>query len=446
MAPPAPTLGGEVPPLVALRCLSLGVVRACKGIPLPAFISERTGLEKLAIAAACGWVAWKTADWDLHTKMLSAMPSVVPGWRRLRSWWTGRLETVVDPSRVYGSGVCLAESRREGSEERERTTPKWQLKVGYMRSAQLHVIGSALRFEDYLIGPDHVLGGSGEGEDEKWVAGKTGKVSMRDKELLPLATDLVAVKLPEREWSCLGAAKTGMTTLPDAGGLAQITGPEGKGTMGALTHDPVLFGCVRYAGTTLAGYSGAAYTNGATTYAMHLHGGQINGGYSMSFIACKIKELENKVLESADWLSQQARAGAPLVWNNAADPDEVIVRVKGQYHLVQRESMSRAYGEDWDTKTELFTKRTTYLMTPESGEGSAPLVANALASSSGATSAVPVVSPSPSQTPSVLLPSAPLSLSKGDMKRIKEQTAIIKELLQSLPSSPIRQPVIRALN
>lgn len=299
---------------------------------------------KAAITGCVALTAWKAVDLGIHKQVSTLAQAVVPGLRWIRRR-VGPLQVQYDPQLFRKS--CILESRREGSDESVMTMPKSQCRIGIKRDGVLIVVGCAVRFDGgYLVGPDHVLGG--DETEPKYAYGSQSTVSLRNKERIPLDTDLVAIKLSDAELSTIGISVCKINAIPDCGSFGQIVGPESKGTVGIIKADARCFGRVIYEGTTLGGYSGAAYTVGAFVVGLHQMGGQLNGGYSASYVWSLLRLALNQRLESSDeWLLGQFKAGRRLTWRNTGDPDLVQIVINGAYSVVERDSMSRAFGNNW---------------------------------------------------------------------------------------------------
>lgn len=332
---------------------SMDVLRGFNGkLPqAPAFISERTSLEKTLLVAGTVWVTWKMYDWNAHVLVGKVFQGIVPGYRWVMRR-VGTIEKVFEP--VKSTQRTMLESRRQGSEESLMTMPRAQVQIGYKRDGQLVIIGCAIRFQgDWMIAPDHVVGG--DGVEFRYASGLNGSiVSLAGKERILLDTDLVAIALEAHEWARLGVAVCKIANLSDSGCFGQVVGPESKGTTGTLKHDPTIFGRVTYSGTTLGGYSGAAYMSGAAVVGIHQMGGLVNGGYSASYAWCKLRQAtELKFEASDDWLLGQFRAGNKIIWSEYSDPDYVQVRVSGEYSTVKRSNMNAVFGTDWKDSHEI---------------------------------------------------------------------------------------------
>ncbi|APG75723.1 hypothetical protein 1 [Wuhan insect virus 34] len=251
---------------------------------------------------------------------------------------------------AVGSTAKILESKRAGSEESDMTAYKGQCQIGCYDGSKFVVTGAALRFaSNYLVGPDHVLGAS-----NLIAKGRQGRVPLDGKERIPLATDLVAILLTDAEFANLGVSEVKIGVF-ESSIYAQVVGPLGKGTTGALKDDNSCFGRVIYEGTTLPGYSGSAYSSGSYCYGMHQCGGQVNGGFSASFIWCLLRiHLRRRDEDTADHLMREFSKGKGIYWSTShTDPSEVIVRINGRYEYHSTDTMYDVFGNDWMNKTEL---------------------------------------------------------------------------------------------
>nr|QVG74728.1 hypothetical protein 1 [Virus sp.] len=251
---------------------------------------------------------------------------------------------------AVGSTSKILESRRAGSDESDMTPYRGQCQIGYLEGGKFVVTGAALRFAcNFLVGPDHVLGAP-----HVIAKGRQTRVSLEGKERIPLATDLVAIQLSQAEFAMLGVAEVKIGVF-EKSVYAQVVGPLGKGTTGGLRDDVSCFGRVIYEGTTLPGYSGSAYSSGSYCYGMHQCGGQVNGGFSASFIWCLLRIYLRRMDEdTADHLMREFNLGKGIYWSTShTDPTEVIVRINGKYEYHSTDVMYDVFGSDWMNKTEL---------------------------------------------------------------------------------------------
>lgn len=311
---------------------------------IPDCYSDRTTMEKAFICATVAYGGWFAYDKGLFSYVSRIGKAIIPGLKQLGRIF-GPLETVLDPE-MQRSSVVL-ESRRIGSDEVVRSIPRCQAKVGVIRDGKFVVLGCAVRFENnVLVAPDHVIGG--EELENKFVSGTQSMVSLKDKERIPLSTDLSMIILTDSEFSKIGISVCKIQPVSDVGAYASVVGPLARGTTGTLKNDPRCFGRVVYEGTTIAGYSGAAYTSGNVVLGIHQMGGMINGGFSASYVWTLIRQEKGLRFESSeDWLLGQYRAGKKLRWSAAGDPDYVQVVINGAYTNIETRSMLKAFGSDW---------------------------------------------------------------------------------------------------
>lgn len=212
--------------------------------------------------------------------------------------------------------------------------------------------GNAVRIHDWLVMPAHVYASAIS--DGLTVKGSTGFIQIgHEREYVDLDTDLIAMKMSPDELSRLGLKTPTIShALDSRGAYVAITGVSKMGTTGVIRPDANVFGRVIYSGTTMPGYSGAAYCSGNHLVGIHTNGGQVNGGYSASYILALLN-LQDRVKpeDSENFLVDQFRQGRKIrVDKRYFDLDDVRVEIGGRYAVVGRESMRRAFGNDWYTQ------------------------------------------------------------------------------------------------
>lgn len=365
----------------------LSAFRTTTKLVIPEALRQRTSFEQAGLVASVAWGVWALDRTVGLGKIASFIGKATPGWTRIKRA-LGPLEVVLEPEN--GKARTLLESRRSGSEESDFTTPRCQARVGFYRDGQFVVVGSCIRMADnILVGPDHVLGGDGD----KFVYGSQSVVSLKDKERIAVATDLVAIRMTDRELSTIGVSEAKIGPIPENGCYAQIVGPVSRGTTGNLRHDSTVFGRVVYGGTTIAGYSGSAYTDGSRVLGIHQRGGQVNGGFSASYAWMLVKKALNMRDEStSEYVENLYKSGKKFKWNRTGDPDEVQLLVDGYYHTIPVASMVEAWGTDWEetaNKRSTGSNRTRGYEDYESGEtvvAAPPLSGESRAANLGASS------------------------------------------------------------
>lgn len=406
--------------------------------------SGKIAASGVKIVAGClGWRDYALLGMSgvLAYKCLSGQGDKVPQVKSLpvvkfvKSWF-GKPKAIIGPT---SDQSLILESRRAGSEEYSFTTPKCQARICVKEGNEYTVLGCAVRFESgfsasaaggWLVGPDHVLGG----DEEKYAWGSQVPVSLGGKERIALDTDLVAIFLTEKELSMIGVSVCKIGLVPGVGQLAQIVGPVGKGTTGVLKNDRVVFGRVVYEGTTVGGYSGAAYTVGNQVVGLHQCGGAVNGGYSASYVWMLVKAMDmvgrevtpegsNKDSDTAQWMLGQFNNGKRIKWRTTGEPGLCEIFLDGQYSRVWAASMAKAFGPTWQDSNEFDNKsfaRTYRDVAPdsilESGEAKSSLcpgVSSSLAKDQGLEE---------QNLPNVILELA--NLSKTQLKNIQKSAQL----------------------
>lgn len=276
---------------------------------------------------------------------------------RVKAFVCGPRVRFDDGSRLNTSKTVM-ESVRAGSEEQTMTTPRCQVLIGTFKSGDFVAHGCGIRMRDFLVLPDHVFSYHrlDTGVDTYVMGRQVSKgVKITGRDVKVIDTDLVFLRLSPQEWSTIGASvQTLHNCLPERGAMAAIVGASGRGTQGKLEHDPEVFGRVVYDGTTLGGYSGAAYMVGNQIAGIHQSGGKVNGGYSASYVwitACFEEKIDDESIDdSPRWLMEMQRQKKRVhIDMGFRDVDRVRIRVNGQYHVVERSSMNHAYGSDWQS-------------------------------------------------------------------------------------------------
>lgn len=301
-----------------------------------------TGKGSLAAAALAGvYVAHR---YGLFGKTKKTVMNVLPFIR-----W-GMTKLGVDPPVVVAAPKtrknCL-ESAREGSHEVPMPTPKCQVLIGEMISGEFHAFGNGVRIKNWLVAPAHVL----FQVKSPVVKGRQSWLEITTEEYEDLDTDLVAIRMSDRQWSTIGASICSIAHVTyTAGHYVSVVGVTGKGTCGVLRDDSTVFGRMVYDGTTLAGYSGAGYMAGPQLVGVHTNGGAVNGGYSASYIMVILNLLDReKPEDSDDWLRDMMKRNKRIrIDKRWMDLDDVRIQVDGRYAVVSRDALRSAMGDDFD--------------------------------------------------------------------------------------------------
>nr|QXV86559.1 hypothetical protein [Solemoviridae sp.] len=317
-------------------------------------LKERTPIEKVALGGLSAYCAWKIYDGGALTCAVSTLKVCIPGFR----WVRRRLGYYeVCYGNQFSTITTSMESRRVGSEERDMTRPKSQCIIAQETDGKMMVLGCAIRLDgNHLVAPDHVIGG--DENVEKFAKGNQSWVSLKGKERILLDADLAAIYLTDKELSTIGVTVAKVGPVIDPGTFGQVVGPECKGTIGQVKNDPLCFGRLIYSGTTLGGYSGSAYTAGNHVLGLHQMGGNVNGGYSASYVRNLLMvHLKQRFETDERTIVNQFKAGKKIYWKISGDPSTVQVRVNGQYDLIDVETMTRAFGADWQQNPELYHRK-----------------------------------------------------------------------------------------
>lgn len=323
---------------------TLSVARGLVGIGsavVGPIVEDLTPRERIILACGVVYAGGLCYQHGFVAKTTKLADVLLPGWKRLTRVFR-KMEEKVDPK---VRGRLSLESKRFGSEEQEMTPPKCQCRVGYMFDGDFIAIGCAVRFfNGMLVGPDHVLADS---NTEKFARGRQSQVSLKGKDRIPLYTDLVAIKLTEKELSTIGVTECHLGPVPLNGTLTQIVGVENLGTVGRISTDITTFGRLIYEGTTMKGYSGSAYTVGGAVVGIHLMGGAINSGVASKYVWCLMSRVLNvRTEDTADFLETLYEQGEVFTWENGGDPDYYSLHIRGEYHNVTRAALERVVGRD----------------------------------------------------------------------------------------------------
>lgn len=325
-----------------------GITRYTPGVPQ--WWISRTRLEKVGICGLTVFMVWKAYQNRCADKVWALIKYATPGLRAVRNLW-------LEPEIVVEGASYFPESVRSGSVEHAMSTPSFQCLVLVDRPDGTRAAkGNAIRFpHNYLVGPDHVL----SNDVEKYCKGTQGVVSLRGKERIHLDADLVAIKLGNDEFSKIGLSEARVSLVPRNGMPVQIvnTGTM-KGTVAVATPNPMLFGMLRYEGTTVPGYSGAAYQAGNAVVGMHTHGGKTNGGYSASYIYAVLNQLERvRPEDSAEWLNRMYDQGSKIRYKIYGLDEVLVMQDSGRVDLVDRKSIISAFGPDFDNGTGVLRRK-----------------------------------------------------------------------------------------
>lgn len=274
---------------------------------------------------------------------------------RSRTWYDWVKSRFVAPTLRNGErwdAGMIAESSRAGSVEQPMVARSFQIPVGYMNGAEFIAMGWCVRAHNYIVVPEHVVSAvlAIKPGNEIWVKNNGKSIAVSTKLAEYPEMDLMLIKCTEQEFSVMGLGKISIEHIISEtnGETVQIVGLDGRGTTGVLRHSN-MFGMVIYDGTTKNGYSGSPYVKGNRVLGVHLCGGKLNQGYSMSYINMLINSIERIVNEDSDDFIEQMikRRGKKAFKLAGLRHDEVQIRIDGRYHTFQKESIVKTMGEDW---------------------------------------------------------------------------------------------------
>lgn len=279
------------------------------------------------------------------------------------------LASAKDPGEVVGTVIedgdlvvgVSPESIREGSNFTDFATPPFQGSIGVLDAGVFRAKGCFVRINDvasqpWFTMPEHVWAGLPR---SCHIRGRTGVVPIdretlsnsdgRTRRVINIDTDVVAVEATPGEASLAGLQVAKIHNGDGAASsFAKIVGPNGKGSVGSLRASDTLFGYYVYNGSTVGGFSGAAYVVHDRPIAIHSSGGAHNYGYSMRLIyVTLLYHLKMKPEDTSDFLldafiNRKRRIRIDQSWGHS---DTVRLQVDKQYHIMERDKVKAAVGK-----------------------------------------------------------------------------------------------------
>lgn len=258
----------------------------------------------------------------------------------------------------------VAESLRKGSELYKSQTPKCQVHFGNpLPDGVTAAVGGGVRVQvpghtgSFVITAHHVLTGLSEDfilfrpNVRRTCSIKHYQVSGVNvaRPVLGLDTDTVAIFFSDDEMSALGVSVCKIHDKVPNSATVRIAGPDEQGSLGTLRELSDTFGYFVYSGSTVPGFSGCVYVGGGSDvgYAIHLHGGAVNTAYSLRLAYVTLAaQLKVKPENTEDFLERLYKVDREpiLVDESYGSLDEVRIRVKGVYHVVDRASLAKLTG------------------------------------------------------------------------------------------------------
>lgn len=246
-----------------------------------------------------------------------------------------RKPKVLRPRNLWDeSAAFVFESYREGSAYFNTPLPAFAAVVEIFRSGSWYPAGICYRTGQGVLTCSHVVNGA-----ERIRLSNGPNVSEFAGEVFEHQEDLGDVALARIEVTWMKKAKVAKSGL-SAGDRMMVMVHNGvNASMGPLSSDDV-FGMVKYEGSTARGFSGSPYYMGNTVFGMHVGAGKVNLGYESGYL-----ELSLQNESSEDYFLNIVRSGAKhKIRRSPFDPDEIMIKVRGRYVIVDEEEYYEALG------------------------------------------------------------------------------------------------------
>lgn len=217
----------------------------------------------------------------------------------------------------------------------------------------LLVVGAGIRIEDHLVTATHNCHFG-----RKILLFVDGKLDQRielpaDTEV-SLAADVSAFPVPETTWARLGVSRARLAPMAQGTTVTITSSCDRKYSVGTLSSNQSAMGRCFYAASTMPGFSGSAYMNGATCLGLHCHGGVRAGGYEALYLYSRLKmHLRENPESSEEFLRKLKRRHRHLMVEE--HDEQVILRSEsGHYHLTTKELYNRLeeLGDSWADEVE----------------------------------------------------------------------------------------------
>lgn len=248
-----------------------------------------------------------------------------------------------------GIYVINGESIQPGSQFRPKAAmPRCQIEVYTPGVLYDTFIGYGIRVDDVLVMPTHVYHNADNG-----LLLKTGAKSYL-LEATPILSEILSdvcyFLLDGSIWAQLGVSSAKVTGAPNGSKPVVVTGPRGASS-GFVSRNTAPY-ILNYTGSTIPGYSGAAYVHNGSVIGMHA--GETNGvniGYGMGAISTEIsvliygqdlrfeaksKQQKTGLFQAKHWKNNskmyEEDEAAPAPWNDR-DVYSDITKVKGNKYI-----------------------------------------------------------------------------------------------------------------
>lgn len=195
--------------------------------------------------------------------------------------------------RIRGYDVIYCESMQPGSIFNPLITmPNCQVEIRKPGMLLDTFVGYGVRYKNVLITPLHV---ATQALDNGVVMLRHGNQSQLVRtELRPsqICSDLVYMHVSDAVWASLGVSSARMMKLMQTGLSVTVCGSKGS-SIGVATPSYDLKHILQFTGSTVAGYSGAAYTHNGSVYGIHV-GSSTNYNIGICFHSI-VYEIVNKL-------------------------------------------------------------------------------------------------------------------------------------------------------
>nr|UGO57115.1 MAG: hypothetical protein 2 [Riboviria sp.] len=206
-------------------------------------------------------------------------------------------------------------------------------------------VGNGFRTEHGFVTANHVLEGmkyarisSGEQSKVVKVTSFRRKLNNLDIALLPLS-DTVRLDF-------LTQSKLVSTEVP---AMNCTCGDGTQQSFGEVRPGPT-FGMVTYRGSTRPGFSGAPYAVNRQVYGMHVGTSGDNMGISAPYLSFVLKRAMYRNEDSDDYMREIVMGDTDYDTCHTGNPDEITIKHKGRYYVVDRDSFYEWKNEKEDVK------------------------------------------------------------------------------------------------
>lgn len=227
-------------------------------------------------------------DWEeLAEYAILILAIVISTYTLLR--WSGR---TVSRSllRIKGIQVYQGEAVRAGSNFFTGNRPAYQVPISVDGVFSPHFVGYGIRYKDVMIVPNHVYQDAVDangclilGDKQKML------VQPHDVKFSNRINDIVYLLFSPEVWARLGVTSA-RPIRTEKSASVNVYGPKGMST-GVAKKSTMPF-LLEYSGSTVSGYSGAAYSAVYGFYGLHLGVvGGVNTGASAEALAIEVDKL-----------------------------------------------------------------------------------------------------------------------------------------------------------